>query len=373
MGGKREYGHDNVLGMTSSPAVFEPITLRGLQAKNRLWLSPMCQYSVPIGDGVPTDWHLSHYGSRAAGGFGLVMVESTAVMPEGRISPQDTGLWADHQIEPWQRIVEFGHNHAAMMGVQLGHAGRKASTYRGFPGEPSGELPMTSGGWVCSGPSAVSFPGLPAPVALGSVDIDRHVQAFVAAARRASSAGFDVVEIHAAHGYLLHQFLSPLSNKRTDNYGGSLENRCRFTREVVRAVRDVWPDEKPIFVRVSATDWAEGGWTTPETCQLASWLADDGADLIDVSSGGLVPADIPIGPGYQVDLAAEVKTAGVDVAAVGLITEPKQAEDIVASGKADALFIGRAGLREPSWPCRAAHELNYPFPPVTPAYHRAWK
>lgn len=339
--------------------MFDPITIREMVFKNRIWLAPMCQYSVPIGDGVPTDWHLMHLGARAAGGFGLVMAEATAVTPEGRITPQDTGLWADHQIEAWQRIVEFCHNQSALVGIQLAHAGRKASTYRGFPGEPTGGLGLTAGGWVPVGPTTTAHSGLERPVALTPEQMEHHVQLFAQAARRAHSAGFDVVEVHAAHGYLLHQFLSPIANTRTDEFGGSLENRCRFPLAVLDAVRKNWPSNKPLFLRISATDWLPDGLTVEESSQFCQWATQHGVDLIDVSSGGIAPATIDVHPGYQVPLAAHIKSAtGTATAAVGLLTEPEQAQDVLVNGAADAVFVGRAALREPNWPQRAASQLG---------------
>jgi 2,4-dienoyl-CoA reductase-like NADH-dependent reductase (Old Yellow Enzyme family) len=338
--------------------LFEPLTLRDATFRNRIWLAPMCQYSAT--DGLPNDWHLAHLGGFAMGGFGLVLTEATSVVPEGRISPQDTGLWNDAQVAAWRRVTDFIHDRRTLTGVQLAHAGRKASTYR--PGSPaSGSVPIDDGGWTTVGPSALAFPGYTAPVALTAAQIAQIPADFAAAATRAIAAGFDVVEVHAAHGYLLHQFLSPLSNLRTDEYGGSLENRSRLLIEVVDAVRAAWPDERPLFVRVSATDWAEGGLTVEETATVARELGAHGVDLVDVSSGGNVPVPIPVGPGYQVQAAREVRKRGqVPVAAVGLITTAEQAEEILADGSADAILLARAALRDPHWPLRAAHELGVP-------------
>lgn len=341
------------------PELFEPLTLRHVTVRNRIWLAPMCQYSCEEGDGIPTGWHLVHLASRAAGGFGLLLTEATAVTPEGRISPQDTGLWNDDQAYAWRRVVAAVHAHGAAIGVQLAHAGRKASTYRGFPGEPTGALTPEHGAWETLGPSAIAFDDLPAPRAMTHDDLDAVVAAFVAAARRADEAGFDVVEIHAAHGYLLHEFLSPASNHRDDSYGGSLENRARLLLRIAREVRAAWPAGKPLFVRISATDWAETGWDVKEAVDVATMLKDVGVDLIDVSSGGNVLADIPAARNYQVPFARAVREgAGIPTGAVGLITDPAQAEAVLTEGAADAVLLGRVALREPSWPLRAAHELG---------------
>ena len=340
------------------PALFTPLTLRGLTLRNRVWLAPMCQYALTAGDGVPTDWQLVHLGARAQGGFGLILTEATAVVPEGRISPHDTGLWNDEQVRAWARVVDFVHGQGAAIGVQLAHAGRKAATYRGFPGEPGGTVPPENGGWPTVGPSAEAFPGLATPHALARSEIADVVASFGDAAARADAAGFDVVEVHAAHGYLLHQFLSPLANHRTDEYGGGFAGRTRLAVEVVDAIRSRWPEHKPLLVRLSGTDWLDGGWDVDQSTRLAALLGEHGVDLVDVSSGGVLPAEIPVGPGYQVPLAAAIRTAGLPVAAVGLITEPAQAEAIVASGQADAVLLARAALREPGWPWRAAAELG---------------
>ncbi|KQS99883.1 oxidoreductase [Cellulomonas sp. Leaf395] len=330
--------------------------MRGTTFTNRAWLAPMCQYSAV--DGSPTDWHLVHLGARAAGGFGLLLAEATAVVPEGRISPEDTGLWHDRHIAEWRRITDFVHERGTLVGVQLAHAGRKASTFAPFAAE-RGSVPRDQGGWTTVGPSATAFPGLATPHALTLEEIAGIPAAFAAAARRADDAGFDVVELHAAHGYLLHQFLSPLSNERDDEYGGSLENRARLLVETTDAVRAAWPDHKPLFVRLSATDWVEGGLTVEEVAQVAKELGGHGVDLVDVSTGGNAPADIPVGPGYQVPAAREVReTSGIPVAAVGLLTDPAQAEGVLADGSADAILLGREGLRDPFWPLRAAHELG---------------
>lgn len=354
---------------TDGPVLFSPLTLRGVTFPNRVWLAPMCQYSVTAQDGVPTDWHLVHLGARVTGGFGLVLTEAAAVVPEGRISPEDTGLWNDAQTEAWRRVVEFAHTQSPYgstpIGVQLAHAGRKASTYAPWRGAGDGSgtgrgsVAEADGGWPTVGPSALAFDGFTAPAALTLDEVAGVVDAFAAAARRADEAGFDVVEIHAAHGYLLHQFLSPLANARTDAYGGDFAGRTRLVVETAAAVRAVWPEHKPLFVRISATDWVEGGWSVEESTRLAGVLAGHGVDLVDVSSGGADPRqEITTGPGYQVPFADAVSAAGLPVAAVGEITDPAQAEKILVDGHADAVLLARAGLREPAWPQRAAHELG---------------
>ena len=351
--------------MTSPPLeenllskLFEPITLRGLTLRNRVWLAPMCQYSAT--DGVPNDWHLVHLGARATGGFGLGLTAASAVVPEGRIAPQDAGIWNDEQAEAWRRVVEFVHRQRTPIGIQLAHAGRKASTYR--PWDPrSGSVPVDDGGWDTVAPSDVPFEGYAAPAALSAAEIAEVVQAFAAAARRAVSVGFDTVEVHAAHGYLLHQFLSPLSNRREDDYGGSFQNRTRLVLEVVDAVRAELPDTAPLLVRISGTDWIDGGWDLEQSRRLGVLLSEHGVDLVDVSSGGNAQASIPLQPGYQVPLAADVRESGIATGAVGLITEPEQAEKIVANGEADVVLLARAALRESAWPLRAAHELGVAF------------
>ena len=343
------------------PRLFEPLTLRGVTARNRIWLAPMCQYSVTKQDGVPTDWHLAHLGARATGGFGLVLTEATAVVPEGRISPEDTGIWNDEQADAWRRIVDFVHAQGVPIGVQLAHAGRKGSTYSPFA-EAEGTVPASEGGWTAVAPSAVAFPGYDEPRALTLDEVRALPGHFADAARRADAAGFDAVEVHAAHGYLLHEFLSPLSNQRDDEYGGSFENRTRLVTEVVDAVREAFPDDKVVIVRFSASDWLDDGWTVEETAQLSSTLKTRGVDLVDVSSGGLLPAPIEVGPGYQVPFAREVRsTSGLTTGAVGLITEPEQAEQLLVDGAADVVLLARAALREPAWPLRAAHELGVPW------------
>ncbi|QNN54294.1 NADH:flavin oxidoreductase/NADH oxidase [Nocardioides mesophilus] len=335
--------------------LFSPVHLRDTTVRNRVWVAPMCQYSAV--DGVPNDWHLVHLGSFARGGAGLVLTEATAVSPEGRISPVDTGIWNDAQRDAWVPIVEFVHGQGAVAGIQLAHAGRKASTRPPFEGR--GVVPVEEGGWETVAPSAVEYPGLAVPRALSIAEIDQVVDDFVAAARRSIEAGFDVLEIHAAHGYLLHQFLSPLSNRRQDEYGGPLAGRSRLLLRVVEAVRAAVPAMTPLLVRLSATDWVEGGWTPEESVALARLLREAGVDLVDVSSGGNAPAEIPVGPGYQVAFARQIREeAGIPTGAVGLITEPKQAEEVLADGAADVVLLARALLRDPHWALRAAHELG---------------
>ena len=347
------------------PGLFDSLPLRGVTLRNRIAVSPMCQYSAS--DGCANDWHLVHLGSRAVGGAGLVIAEATAVTPSGRISPQDLGLWSDAQVEPLARIVRFLEGEGAVAGIQLAHAGRKASTRR--PWDGSGTATTASGGWNdVVGPSAIPFDDTSrTPLALSEPDIASVVGAFAVAARRALAAGFRVVELHAAHGYLLHEFLSPLSNRRTDSYGGSFENRTRIVREVVDAVRRVWPDALPLFVRVSATDWIDGGWDLEQTVALARLLKEHGVDLIDCSSGGnATGVRIPMTPGYQVPLAERVRRdAGIATGAVGLITGAAQADEIIRQGQADLVLLARELLRDPYWPLHAAAELGQasPWPP----------
>ncbi len=329
--------------------------------RNRVFISPMCQYSCV--DGVATDWHLVHLGSRAVGGAGTVMVEATAVTPEGRISPQDMGLWNDTQRDALARVAAFISAQGAVPAIQLAHAGRKASTYR--PWDGSGEISPEDGGWQTVAPSAIPFTDTyPRPRELSMDDIAGLVEAFATAARRSLDAGFEVVELHGAHGYLMHEFLSPLSNKRTDEYGDDFAGRTRFIREVARAVRAVWPARLPLFARLSCTDWVEGGWTLEDSVDLARLLREDGVDLIDCSSGGNVSrAPIPVGPGYQVRFAETIRReAGVGTAAVGLITEPEQADAIVREGQANLVAFARAELRDPYWPLRAAEALGVDAP-----------
>ena len=342
--------------MTAS--LFEPLALRGVTLRNRIGVSPMCQYSSV--DGFANDWHLVHLGSRAVGGAGLVIAEATAVTPEGRISPQDLGLWRDEHIEMLSRITQFLRAHGAVAGVQLAHAGRKASTE--VPWRGGAPLTPADGGWSpIVAPSAVPFGSRSqVPMALDGAGIRRVVDGFRDAARRALDAGFQVIELHGAHGYLLHEFLSPLANHRTDEYGGSFENRVRLVLEVTDAVRSVWPGSLPLLVRLSGTDWVDRGWDVEQSVELARLLAVRGVDLIDCSSGGIVPGvKIPVAPGYQVSLAEQIRAAsGLPTAAVGLITSAQQADAIVRAGSADVVLLARALLRDPYWPLRAARELD---------------
>ena len=351
------------------PRLFTPLTLRDVTVRNRLWVSPMCQYSAV--DGVPQEWHHTHLAQFASGGAGLVMAEATAVSPEGRISPDDTGLWTDEQREAWAPIVAGIRRRGAVAAVQLAHAGRKASTWSPLSGN-RGSVPASDGGWTTVAPSAVAFEGCADPVALDLAGIDRVVADFAAAARRAIDAGFEVLEVHAAHGYLLHQFLSPLSNLRDDEYGGSLENRARLTLRVIEAVREAAPDA-PLLVRFSASDWAEGGWDAAQTATVARWAAELGVNLFDISSGGLVAHQrITPGPGYQVALASEVRReAGVPVSAVGMIDHPAHAEGVLAAGDADVIMSGREWLRDPHYGLRAATELGADIDYWPPQYLRA--
>lgn len=339
-------------------SLFEPFTLRGVTLRNRIGVSPMCQYSAT--DGAPNDWHLVHLGARAIGGAGLVITEATAVEPRGRISPGDTGLWSDTQIGAHARITHFEIQHGAVPGIQLAHAGRKASTAR--PWEGGKFLTEAEGGWSIIGPSALAFDELPehAPAELTIDEIGAIQQSFVDATRRALDAGYAWVELHAAHGYLAHSFYSPLTNQRTDRYGGTFDNRVRFVVETARAMRAVWPDKLPLTVRISASDWVEGGWTIEDSVALARRLKTEGVDLIDCSSGGAVKgARIPTGPGYQVPFAEKIRReAGLPTSAVGLITEPRQADAILREGKADLVLLARASLRDPHWPFHAARALS---------------
>lgn len=340
------------------PNLFDPFTLRDITFSNRVVVSPMCQYSSE--EGFASDWHLVHLGSRAVGGTGLVFTEATAVLPEGRISPQDLGIWSDRHIDMLSRITHFIYGQGSIAGMQLAHAGRKASTYR--PWEGHGVVPESKGGWrKIVAPSPLPFAeGYAIPEPLTVEGIPEVVKGFADAARRALDAGFVVVEIHAAHGYLLHEFLSPFSNRRQDQYGGSFENRTRIVREVVTAVRSVWPERLPLFVRISATDWAPGGWDIEQSIALARELTPLGVDLFDCSSGGNLPdAKIPVGPGYQVPLAERIrKESGMPTGAVGLITSPEQANGIIQNGQADLVLLAREFLRDPYWPLHAAPKLG---------------
>ena len=336
--------------------LFSPYDLAGRTVRNRLWVAPMCQYSAS--EGVPNDWHHVHLAQFASGGAGVVIAEATAVVPEGRISPEDTGLWNDAQQQAWAPIAAAIRARGALPGIQLAHAGRKASTWSPFSGH-RGSVPTDAGGWTTVAPSAVAFEGFAEPVALDTAGIDRIVEAFGAAAVRAVAAGFDVLEVHAAHGYLLHQFLSPLSNLRDDEYGGSLHNRARLLLRIVETVRAAAP-QAALVVRFSASDWADGGWDAAQTATVAQWAAERGAVLFDISSGGLVAHQrITTGPGYQVPLAAEVRrSSGLPVSAVGEITSGAQAEAVLQSGDADVILAGREWLRDPHFALRAATELG---------------
>ncbi|HMM66259.1 MAG TPA: NADH:flavin oxidoreductase/NADH oxidase [Dokdonella sp.] len=351
-------------------ALFEPLVLRGLTLRNRIAVSPMCEYSAV--DGLPDAWHMVHLGSRAVGGAGLVFTEATAVEARGRISPVDTGIWNDAQAAAWAPIAEFIEAQGAVPGIQLAHAGRKASTEP--PWAKGHRVEPADGGWMTVAPSALAYsPDYPHPSALEAAGIDAIVEAFRNSTRRAVDCGFRVIEIHAAHGYLLHQFLSPLSNRRSDAWGGSFENRIRLTRSVVAAAREVMPERLPLVVRISATDWIDGGWDLEQSIELSRLLKAGGVDLIDVSSGGLAPGQqISPGPGYQVPFAARIRReADVATGAVGLITEPDQAESIIAAGEADIVLLARELLRDPYWPRRAARELGAEIA-VPRQYARAW-
>ncbi|MEU1314743.1 NADH:flavin oxidoreductase/NADH oxidase [Streptomyces tibetensis] len=356
-------------------ALFEPFTLRELTIPNRVWMPPMCQYSAaPEGPetGAPTDWHFAHYAARATGGTGLIIVEATAVSPQGRISPYDLGIWNDTQVEAFRRVTGFLTAQGTVPAIQLAHAGRKASTDRPWKG--GAPVGPDAHGWDAVAPSPLAFDdGHPVPAELPLDQIHSVVGQFATAARRALAAGFEVAEIHGAHGYLINEFLSPHSNHRTDAYGGSYENRTRFALEVVDAVREVWPDDKPLFFRISATEWLEdGGWSADDTVRFAADLRAHGVDLLDVSTGGNASGvRIPTGPGYQVPFAARVKNeTALPVAAVGLITEVEQAEKILANGEADAVLLGRELLRNPSWARLAARELGGEVR-VPDQYHRS--
>ncbi|MFJ2742465.1 NADH:flavin oxidoreductase/NADH oxidase [Streptomyces sp. NPDC087440] len=358
-----------------SSSLFQPYALRAVTVPNRLWMAPMCQYSAEAfgpNAGVANDWHFAHYAARATGGTGLILLEATAVSPEGRISPYDLGIWNDTQVTALRRITDFFRTQGTVPGIQIGHSGRKGSTAQPWKG--GGPLGAEEHGWQPLGPSPLPFQeGHPVPAELTTAQIQEITGQFAAAARRALAAGFEVVEVHGAHGYLVGEFLSPHSNRRTDQYGGSFENRTRFALEVVDAVREVWPEDKPLFFRISATDWLEdNGWTADDTVRFAALLQEHGVDLLDVSTGGNASGvRIPVGPGYQVPFATRVKEeTGLPVAAVGLITEPEQAEKILANGEADAVLLGRELLRDPSFARHAARELGGDVH-VPDQYHRS--
>jgi 2,4-dienoyl-CoA reductase-like NADH-dependent reductase (Old Yellow Enzyme family) len=340
-----------------SPRLFTPLKLRGLEIRNRIFVSPMCQYSST--DGLANEWHQVHLGSRAIGGAGLVMTEAAGVCPEGRISPQDLGIWNEAQADALRPIAAFLRAHGAVPAIQLAHAGRKASTAP--PWEGGGPVTHGQDGWTPFGPSPLPFAeGHPAPQALDEAGIEGVVEQFASAARRALAAGFEVAEVHMAHGYLLHSFLSPLSNRRDDAWGGSLDKRMRLPLAVAQAVREAWPEELPVFVRISASDWVEGGWDLAQSVIFAERLKELGIDLVDCSSGGLVPdARIPAAPGFQTPFAHTVRErAGIATGAVGMITAPEQAEHVLVTGQADAVFLARELLRDPYWPLHAAHTLG---------------
>lgn len=349
------------------PHLFEPLTIKGVTLRNRIGVSPMCMYSYT--DGFSNDWHLAHLGARAVGGAGLIIAEATAVEARGRITPYDLGIWADEQIEPLARVTRFIKEHGAVAGIQIAHAGRKAGSKRPWEtGEP--QRP----GWQGVAPSPLAFtPDARVPHALSKDEIKGVQAAFRDGAQRALAAGFEWLEIHAAHGYLIHSFYSPLSNQRTDEYGGSFENRIRFLLETVRAIRPVWPERLPLTVRISGTDWVEGGWTVNDSVELARHLKTEGVDLVDCSSGGAAPnAKVPAGPGYQVHIAEAVRRgAGIQTAAVGLITTPAQADEIIRNEQADLILLGREMLRDPHWALHAAQALGQPTP-VPSQYLRAF-
>ncbi len=337
--------------------LFSPVRIRGIEFKNRVFVSPMCQYSSE--EGLPTDWHLVHLGSRAVGGAALVMVEASGVSREGRISPWDSGIWSGEHAEAFKRITAFVKEHGSVPGIQLSHAGRKAST--DAPWRGGSPVPQENGGWEPLAPSAVPFSDTShVPRQMNPEEIEEVVEDFRAAARRSLAAGFEVVEVHLAHGYLLHEFLSPLSNKREDEYGGSLENRMRLPLRVAEAVREEWPEELPVFARISATDWVEGGWELRDSVELSRHLKGLGIDLVDCSSGGAAPdAKIPVGPGFQAPFAAEIRReTGIMTGAVGMITDAGQSEKLIADGEADVVLLARELLRNPYWPLLAAHELG---------------
>lgn len=363
-------------GRAVSPGLFDPLTLRGLELTHRGWVAAMCQYSADArrSPGTPGDWHLMHLGSFAAGGAALIITEATAVSPEGRISPQDTGLYTDGHTAAWRRITDFVHRYGAAgtkIGVQLAHAGRKASTYPPFAAA-GGSVPESGGGWPTVGPTTEPFGRYAAPAMLDEAGLAAVVADFARAAGRAVEAGFDTIEIHAAHGYLLHQFLTPLVNTRTDGWGGSEEARSRLMLEVIDAVRAVIPESMPLLLRISATDWMEGGVDVESSSRLAVQARNRGVDLVDVSSGGAVPsAAVPVGPGYQTGFAGQIRAAaGIPTAAVGLISTAAEAEEVLRGGRADAVLMARAALRDPHWWMRAAAELDAKLPWV-PQYERA--
>lgn len=336
--------------------LFQPIKIKNITFKNRVVVSPMCQYSAT--DGIANDWHLVHYGSRAVGGAGLIIVEATGVSPEGRISPGDLGIWNDEQVAPLKRIVDFIHSNGSVAGIQLAHAGRKASHQAPWLG--SDQITASKGGWLTVGPSSIPFSVVEEPpIELDETGINKIIQDFKNAAIRSREAGFKVLEIHAAHGYLLHEFLSPISNHRTDQYGGSFENRIRLLLEVTDSVKSVWPNDLPLFVRLSATDWMEDGWDLEQTVKLAAILKDSGVDLVDCSSGGnAIDQKIVLGPGYQVAFSEAIKKTGVLTGTVGMITSAEQAEEILIENKADMVLFGRELLRNPYFPLISGSKMD---------------
>ncbi len=338
--------------------LFEPIKIRDMEIRNRIFIPAMCQYSCENQDGVIGDWHLMHLGARAAGGAGMIIAEASGVTPEGRISPWCPGIWNFEQVAAWARVNLFIHAQGAKSAIQLAHAGRKGSTYRDWSGK--GSVPLELGGWQTVSASAEAFDGYEAPRELSTAEVLDLIQDFAKAAKNALLAGFDAVEIHAAHGYLIHQFLSPITNQRTDEFGGPLENRARILLEIIKAIRAEVGDVLPIFVRFSATDYREDGWDVAQTTEVAKWCSELGADLFDISSGGLITGvKIPSGPGYQVPFAEEIaRNVSNPVGAVGQITDAHQAENILQAGGVDVILVGRASLRDPNWPLRAAHELS---------------
>jgi len=337
--------------------LFSPLKIRDIELKNRITVSPMCQYSSK--NGFPTDWHLVHLGSYAVGGAGLILTEATAVSPEGRISPDDAGIWNDELANAYKRITAFIKSQNSIPGIQLAHAGRKASTYSPWKG--AGEVKIENGGWLTLAPSSIPFAdNFPLPKEMNENDIKLVINQFADAAKRSVDAGFEVIELHFAHGYLVHEFLSPLSNKRTDQYGGNLQNRCRFAIELAKSVRIIIPDGTPLFARISSTDWVEGGWDIEQSIQLAVWLKEVGVELIDCSSGGNISnAKIPLGPGYQIPFAEKIKNqANILTGGVGLITKAEQAEQIINSAQADIVLLAREMLRDPYWALHAVIKLN---------------
>ena len=357
-------------------ALFAPLTLRGVTFDNRIWVSPMCMYACEGEPGVVGDWHIAHYGQFALGGAGLIVTEATAVVPEGRVTPQDAGLWNDSQVAPWRRVTDVVHAAGSRIAVQLGHAGRKGGKYRGLPGDEfrNTSVPLDSGGWQTTGATGQPFGRYDAPRPATPGTLDEIVRAYADAARRAHEAGFDVIEIHAAHGYLLHELLSPLTHAPDEFDGRDIGAREKALFDTVDAVRSAWPAEKPLFVRLSVSDAAMGGTTAEDTADLARRLKNHGVDLIDCSSGGLLAgSDYSPYPGYQVAGSAHVRSAGqIPTSAVGLITSPIQAEAIVASGQADAVMLGREMLRDPHWARSAARELDHSGTSPNPRYHRAY-